>query len=241
MIPFKPFPASQPALHDSPMLRAAMLMISYIEANGPVGLTASRALKRYFVEWAAEAFTWQYYTAPDLYAVNKVLNEPDFPPLVILHEVLLSAKLATHRKGNLHLTPLAARLKSDPAGLWSVLARHLLCKIDHSKHTRYGDKLVGTWDIFLNVINVEAQHGVSEDRLMAVLFAGSKGDVRYDDIRQRAALYLHVLRPLCWIGLLSEVRVGQRFDRQEHFFKTPLWHVALKLETDSLLKTPMKH
>lgn len=241
MIPFRPLSATEPALHDSPMLRGALLVISYIEANGPVGLTASRALKRDFVEWAAKAFDWEYYTAPDLYAVNKVLNESDFPPLVMLHEVLLSTKLATHRKGNLHLTRLATQLKGDPAGLWSVLARHLLCEIDHSKYTRYGDKLVGTWDIFLNVINVEAQYGVSEDRLLAVLFGGSEEDMRYDDIRQRAALYLHVLRPLCWIGLLSEVRVGQRFDRQEHFFKTSLWHRALTLETDRRLETTIKH
>jgi len=79
MMPFKPLPVSQPALHYAPMLRATVLMIDHVEANGPVGLIASRAPKRYFVESAADAFDWEYYSAPDVYAVDKVLNESDFP------------------------------------------------------------------------------------------------------------------------------------------------------------------
>ena len=37
-----------------------------------------------------------------------------------------------------------------------LLAKTLLCVLDHSQYTRFGDTLVGNWDIFLNVINVEA-------------------------------------------------------------------------------------
>ena len=103
----------------------------------------------------------------------------------------------------------------------------------HTPCTSYGDQLIGNCYIFLNAVNVEAQHGVSEDRLFTVLFGGSVGEVRYDDIRQRAVLYLLGLRPLYWNGLFSEVRIGLRFNKQEHFFKTPLWHVAPTLDTDT--------
>jgi len=229
-----------PARH-SPLLRATLLTIGYIEANGPIGLTASRALKRYFVEWAAEAFDWPWYSAADLYAVNKVLNESDFPPLVILHDLLAGAKLVRHRKSAMHLTRLAGQLKNDPASLWALLASQMLFHTDHSKYTRYGDHLMGNWDIFLNIINVEAQHGVSEETLCSVLFGTSEQETRYEDIRQRAALYIHVLRPLCWAGLLNEVRTGQGLARQEHFFKTPLWHAALTLETDRHLEPTTQH
>jgi hypothetical protein len=41
-----------------------------MEVNGPIGLTPSKALKRHFVEWAAEAFAWPKYTAVDLYSAS---------------------------------------------------------------------------------------------------------------------------------------------------------------------------
>ncbi len=241
MTPFNPIIDPELPAQHSPLLRAALLTIGYIEANGPIGLTASRGLKRYFVEWAAEAFDWRWYSASDLYAVNKVLNESDFPPLVILHDLLVRAKLVRHRQGALHLTRLAGQLKNDPASLWTLLASRLLFDTDHSKYTRYGDHLLGNWDIFLNVINVEVQNGVSEETLCSVLFGSDEQETPHGYPRQRAALYIHVLRPLCWAGLLEEVRTGEGFARQEHFFKTPLWHAALSLETDRHLESVTRH
>lgn len=87
-----------------------MLTLRHLARTGPIGLTPSRALKRYFVAWAAEAFNWPGYTADELYAINKVLNEHDFSPLVVLHDLLLAAKLARHRKGFLHITKLGKDL-----------------------------------------------------------------------------------------------------------------------------------
>lgn len=130
-----------------------LLTIGHIEENGPIGLTPTKALKRYFVTSAAGAFDWPAYTVEDLYAVNKVLNEHDFPPLM---EVLLSVKLARHFK----LT---------------------------------------------------------------------------------ANLYVHVLRPLYWAGLLNEHRTGTGFSRRDFYTKTPLWPAALKLETNRHLLPATHH
>ncbi len=55
MIPFQPLQDEAPVLRLSPMLTATLKTFAYIEANGPIELTPSTALKRYFVEWAAEA------------------------------------------------------------------------------------------------------------------------------------------------------------------------------------------
>jgi len=225
----------------SPMLRAVGLTLDHIDANGPIALTPSLALKRYFVEWAAEAFAWPLYTAEDLYAVNKVLNEVDFPPLAIMHDLLLSTRLARHRQGALHMTRLAQQLRSDPAALWTLLARQFLFATDHTGYTRFGDWPFGNWDIFLNVINVEAQGGLSKDRLCEVLYGPEKSDGLHDAIRTRAALHIHVLRPLCWMGLLEEVRIGEGFAREEQYFKTAIWHKALKLETDAHLNPVTQH
>jgi hypothetical protein len=241
MISFKPMTDDEPALVHSPLLKAALLTIGYIEANGPIGLTPSKALKRYFVQWAAEAFVWPNYTAEDLYAVNKVLNEADFPPLVVLHNVLRTAKLVRHDKGAMQLTPLAKKLKAKPAELWRLLASTLLFVIDHSQYTRNGDTLVGNWDIFLNVINVEAQNGVTEGWLCSVLFGVREEEIWRADYRLVAAFYIHVLQPLSWVGLLVEHKVGQGLTRRELFTKTPLWPAALALETDPDLQPLTRH
>jgi hypothetical protein len=241
MIPFKPISDDEPALAHAPMLKAALLTFDYIVTHGPIGLTPTKALKRYFVQWAAEAFAWPNYTAADLYAVNKVLNEADFPPLTVLHDTLLAAKLAKHDKGAMRLTKLAKPLRGKPGELWGLLANTLLCGLDHRRYTRYGDTLIGNWDVFLNVINVEADHAVSEERLVSVLFGARETDIWTTHYRLASTFYIHVLRPLCWLGLLHEHSVGKGISQRSIFTKTPLWRAALTLETDRELPTQTRH
>ena len=45
-----------------------------------------------FVHWAAAEFDWPGHTEADLFAVNKVLNEPDFAPLMVLHDLSMAAR-----------------------------------------------------------------------------------------------------------------------------------------------------
>ncbi|SLK12659.1 hypothetical protein [Novosphingobium mathurense] len=52
-----------PELTVSPILRAALLTLDYLQVNGPIGLTPAKPLKRYFVTWAAQVFDWPHYTA----------------------------------------------------------------------------------------------------------------------------------------------------------------------------------
>jgi hypothetical protein len=94
--------------------------------------------------------------------------------------------------------------------------------------------------VFLNVLNVEAQGAVTKERLCAVLFGEGETE-SYDDFRLRTALYIHVLRPLCWAGLLSEHRPEPRAGTKSLFVKTSLWRAALTLETDGLSPAPTRH
>jgi hypothetical protein len=241
MIAFMPVPDDDPALKLSPLLRGALLTLEYIETNGPIGLTPLKALKRYFVHWAAHAFAWPHYTAADLYEMNKVLNEHEFVPLMVLHDMMIATKLVRHFKGAMHITKLGRALCRKPGELWALLANHFLCIFDHGKYTRSSDQLVGTWDIFLNVVNVEAQVMVSEERLCSVLFGGEEARFRREEYQLAADFYIHVLRPLCWVGLLDEHRTGKRIEQRELYTKTPLWAAVLKLETDRVLQPPTQH
>lgn len=235
MIELLPLDDTEPAFECSPLLKGALLTLEYIETNGPIGLTPSKALKRYFVEWAAEAFAWPQYTAEELYYLNKVLNEVDFVPLFMLHDLLISLKLVRHQKGAMHITKLGKQLRSHPGFLWAVLAERILRGFDANPYARYEVPIVGNWDVFLNVINVEAHPGCTDDHLCDVLFGSRRADHGLEHVKLRSAFYVHCLRSLVWLGLLHESTVGEGLNRQRIFTKSPLWFAALRLETDTLV------
>ena len=216
MIEFHAPAADAPELALSPLHHAAMLMLRHLVDTGPIGLTPNRALKRYFVTWAAESFNWPGYSTDDLYALNKVLNEHDFPPLVVLHDLLLAAKLARHRKGFLHITKFRKDLLTQPGSLWIALAQQLLLSAGHD------DMLDVEWVSVLNAVNVEAHTGMTDKQFCARLMGADE-----EDYHLKSLIYVHVLRPLCWLGLLQETR----HNRSERFFtKTALWPLALTFE-----------
>lgn len=227
MIEFHAPAADAPELGLSPLHRAAVLTLRHLVKAGPVGLTPNRALKRYFVTWAAEAFNWPGYAADKLYAINRVLNEQDFPPLAILHDLLLAAKLTRHRKGFLHITKMGKDLLAHPASLWITLSQHLLLSAGHD------DMLEIEWVSILNALNVEAHSGMTDKQFYAKLTGGDDKDHHVISL-----IYVHVLRPLCWLGLLHETRQN----RSERFFtKTALWSLALTFEGSLQLSPVEKH
>ena len=193
-----------------------MLTLQHLVETGPIGLTPSKALKRYFVTWAADEFNWPGYTTGDLYALNKVLNEHDFPPLFVLHDLLLAAKLARHRKGFLHITKMGKDLLEHPGSLWLVLAQHLLLTAGHD------DYLDVEWVSVLNALNVAAHAGITDKEFCSRVLSMDENDYRL-----KSLVYVHVLRPLCWLGLLHETRQKQS---ERSFIKTALWPLALTFE-----------
>jgi hypothetical protein len=219
MIEFHAPVPDAPELALAPLHRAAMLTLRHLVENGPIGLTPNKALKRYFVTWAAEKFNWPGFTTGDLYTLNKVLNEHDFPPLVVLHDLLLAAKLARHRKGFLHITKVGKDLLDHPGSLWLVLAQHLLLSAGHD------DYLDVEWVSVLNAVNVAAHTGMTDKDFCRRLLG-----IEEKDYHLKSAVYVHVLRPLCWLGLLHE----ERHNQSERFFtKTALWSVALTFEEEA--------
>lgn len=55
-------------------------------------------------------------------------------------------------------------------------------------------------------------------------------------------LYIQVLRPLCWAGLLQQGRGTATYRFEEAvFMKTPLWRATLRLETDRMAGRAARH
>ncbi|OSQ52436.1 hypothetical protein [Marivita geojedonensis] len=234
MIEFRQLSDDHPELAYSPLLRAASLTLQHVEDYGAIGLTQTKAFKRTFVKWAAEHFDWPGMSADELLRYNKVLNEYDFPPLELLHFLLVELKLGRHYKGAFRLTKRGKEIAKHPARLLDTLVPFYVLNVDHSSYGRFDEQPLGNWDVWMNVINVEIDHGASEEDLFRAFY----GDDANSDVgtwRERSVFKSFVLRPLEWSGLIFSQDTERDGQRERHYFKSPLWRQVLVLDTDDLL------
>lgn len=231
---FKILPDDDPVLLTSPLIRGVLKTAEYIAVNGGIGLTKSGAFNRKFVHWAAAEFDWPGYPEKELFRMNKVLNEWDFPPVSDIHDLLKGFKFGRHYKGKFLLTKAGKDLIAHPGRMFAELAPNYLFRLDHGSHLQAEDGLLGNWDIFLNVINVEADHGTSRSALRKALY-GEPDPSGFSYDRVSSTLYVSVVRPLCWAGLLQETDPHRSLSDQK-LTKTELWRRVLRLETDRHLR-----
>jgi hypothetical protein len=240
MIVFRDIEDHEPSLRVSPLVRATERTFFYIAEHGGIELTPSLAFKRNFVHWAAASFDWPGYTSDELFRVSKVLNEIDFAPLMYLHEMLVALRIGRHFKGAFTLTPAGKSLIGHPGMIFEILAPFFLFRVNHEFLSRKPMQLAGNWDVFLNVLNVEADPGISGRAFREILYGPHDPAQGYDEMM--GGLYIQVLRPLCWAGLLAEHRPkGTYAFGQHNFVKTPLWRAALQLDTYTMVQPATRH
>ena len=240
MFEFRQLPDDHPDLSYSSLLRAAHLTLRYALENGPIGLTKTKAFKRSFVHWAAENFEWPNNSSEELFRYNKVLNEYDFPPLELLHFLLITLKLGRHYKGKFRATKKGDTLSQFSNALFQDLIPFYILNLDHAAYGRFQQAPFGTWEIWLNVINVEIENGASERALYGVFYEDSP---EYDNAswREIAAFSHYVLKPLEWSGLITVGQANALGHSDLIYFKTPLWRSVLKLDTDLELAPATRH
>ena len=223
----------------SPMLRGMVLTLRYADEHDGIGLTKSDAMNRKFVHWAAAAFDWPGHTPEELFIVNKVLNEDDLFPLWPVRNLLHHLKLIRRYKGTLRVTALGRSLAAEPERFFDLVAPIYLYRFVHDEYMRDDEDhgVLGNWHIFLNLINIEARRGCKSARLIEVLY-GMTDNENYDPHYSSVSstLRINVLRPLCWLGLLSEETDGKRMFKDSTYHKTALWMASLKLESDNQSK-----
>ena len=230
--------ASEELLRHAPLFMAIQKTLQYIEVNGPIGLTPTKALKRYFVHWAAKEFDWPHLGYDELFCVRKTLHEFDFEPLEMVHYIICTAGFARHYKGALHLTKKGKKVLLDPQNLFTLTVPFYLFHIDHATWHWNREEPAGNWGAWLNVISIMLnQHGCATDMYLYEQFYGP-----FDPVTQRSELrdfVFCVLKPLTWVGLLAETREGARLAETHYYAKTPLWITALQLESDHMLTKPI--
>ena len=198
-------------LEVSPLVRSAHLTFQYLEEHGSIGLTKSGALNRKFLHWAAEVFDWPDQGKDELFFLNKVLNEIDFPACGSLHQILRHLKLVRVWKGTLRSSKQFQSIGRDPLALFESVTPVYLTQMDH----RYGE-LIGsmdgytpdeTLDIWLREFSelptVLAEPKTGEE-LAEIFFEG--------DERILFNYYLDILRPLTEAGFIRLVKGKNKID-----------------------------
>lgn len=229
------WPVFKEVTPDTPHLALARLpdcaqrLLAHAELQGGLALTPGGALKRVHVKWAAEDFNWPGHTPPELYQYCKVLNEEDVFPLWVLHRLLVQTRHARHHRKMFRPTPAGRGLIGAPHSAFNEIVPRFLCDVDHGAFGRGGLAIVGHLSDYLDALNLMAGDWISIDALTERIL-GPASTQTWD--RRPISLYVGVIRPLVWCGLLLEV--GARAF-ETNVKKSPLWHHAFTLPSDDVL------
>src|SRR5690606_13737747 len=78
--------------------------------------------------------------AEEMFRYSKVINEYEFPPLKVLHYLLITLRLGRHFKGEFRLTKRGAELAQAPARLFAELVSFFVLRIDHASYARFEER-----------------------------------------------------------------------------------------------------
>ncbi|MBG0511105.1 MULTISPECIES: hypothetical protein [Agrobacterium] len=222
----------------SPLIRGITLSLSYAATQGGIGLTATGAMNRKFVHWAATHFEWPDYTVTDLYSVNKVLNEDDVPPLWVVRDMIRHLKLLRRKKDVLLPTKRGKEFLARPQAFFDLVATDYLYSYVHDAETEkeVRDRL-RWWRMFLNLLNIKARSGCSLNEVVKILYPSvahlSDAEMTIEAWTLKSGIRYGVIRRLCWLGVLYEAKEGLKLFQDGPFHKTPLWAACLQLESDT--------
>jgi hypothetical protein len=226
-------------LSASPLCVNGMKVLARASEDHGITLTKSGAFYRKFVTWAAEEFRWPGYEAEELYALNKVLNELDFMPLAIMHELLVGSRLLRHYKGMGVPTKAGKAIIGDHGALQADLFDAYFIDFDFSGYERFPASY-GDADIvhFLGVVRNRLDDWVSLADLAGwCLPLDLITTYRFSPLEDAGYyLYSRLIRPLLWLGMIERHPDEGRFRiEDDRYRKTPLFDrfLSFKMVRDS--------
>lgn len=213
-------------LAGSPLCINGMKVLHHASEADGITLTKSGAFYRKFVTWAAEEFQWPDYQAEKLYVANKVLNEPDFPPLAIMHELLAGTRLIRHYGGKAMATKAGKGMLGDYGALQADLFDAFFLALDHGAYDRF--------PIEYEEVDIPHYLGVVHNRLDSWVTLGELAgwclpldhitSYRFSPVQDASFhLYSRLIRPLRWLGMIEEEAAEMRVPTEKRRYrKTPL-------------------
>ena len=217
-------PLSPEALYKhSPLTRALHLTLKACLDEDGLELTQTGRLKRKYVDPLVRSFDWPHYNIEEFYAVSKVMNADDFPPLNLVHELLRHHKLVRHYKHSMRLTKTGQNLYEDIQALYKFVIPSYLFDVDHIAFSRMNEAPLGHWDIWINVLHHAADRPARLDKLYAELYGPTDNMNALETQKALYGFYNGVIEPLILSGLLQDNRAANDGIEARLISKTPIW------------------
>jgi len=219
--------AAETIYKHSALARALHLTLNFCKDEDGLELTQTGRLKRKYVDPLARSFKWPHYNIEEFYAVSKVMNADDFPPVILVHELLRHHKLVRRYKGTLKLTNTGQNQRDDISALYKMIIPAYLFEVDHMAFSRMRDCPLGNWDIWINVLHRAAEQPARLDRLHTELYGPTNKVNAYESQPELYRFYNGVIEPLMLSGLLHESRPANEGVETRLISKTPIWRSLL--------------
>jgi hypothetical protein len=200
-------------------------------------MTATGNLSRRVVADMCELFVWPDFDRTGAFQFHKVVNEPDFLPLLFVRHIAGFAKLLRSQKGYLKATPAGRPMLEQPhvRALQAILFHTAMWHLDlgylgRGLHHGWPQRDVG---IVLWSLSIAASDWESRERLTRLCTIPVK-DV-LDNTWDTASYEMEarILRPLQWFGLVEHRQndiAGCRHEQRHVYRKTPLFDRFLSFD-----------
>jgi hypothetical protein len=195
-----------------------------------------------------DRLAWPGFDKVEAFRFNKVVNEPDFLPLLFLRQLAEAAGLLRKSKGHLRTSP-RGRAALDEPNLRSLQALLFHLTMWHFDLSYFGIARHGRWPqedvgVVLWSLSVAANDWQSTERLtrMCTVPIHSVLEPGWDSASM--AMQARILRTLHWFGLLDHKREpieGQRFGERHFYRKTALFDRFLTFNVRTEAETATRH
>lgn len=230
----------EPNLTESDLLgssvsQVAQILLGRAANRGGLKLTATGNLSRAVVREMVDVIEWPDLDKNELFALNKVINEPDFLPLHFVRILLQGTKLLRARRDK--LVPTRLGKKMDTAERYGALHALLFHVALWHLNLGYFDRNpIESWPqndmgVVLWALSASANDWLSPERLTRLCTVPVIGVVEASWDIGSSAMEARILRPLTWFGLLehsSERSSASRITAHHFYRKTRLFDQFVK-------------
>ena len=224
-------------LEQSAVVRNAIILLRAAAAGPGLKLTATGNLSRGVVADMCNRFTWPEFDKASAFQFHKVINEPDFLPLLFVRHVVQAGTLLRKHKGHLKISPMGRRAIQEP-NLRALQALLFHISMWHLDMGYFGRGLHQGWPqrdagIVLWSLSVAANDWQPRERLSRLCTIPINGVLDQTWDTASYAMEAQILRPLLWFGLLEyrddEIDPG-RSERRHFYRKTVLFDRFLSFD-----------
>lgn len=232
----------------SVMLRNALIILEAAAKSPGLKLTSTGNTSRQVVAAMFDRLDWPGLDRNVILQMHKVINEPDFPPLYFVRNLLEAARLVRKHKGHLVLSPAGRKVLdgSTLPSLQASLFETAFWRIDLGYFSR---GFLGSWPqdhvgLVLWSISVAANDWTEPARLVRLCTIPVEEMLqRPYDIAQYA-LEGMILRPLVAFGLVEHREdpiPGQRFGTRDFYRKSPLFDRFMTFDVNLQIDDAVRH